>query len=84
MYIIAVVFLIFVIIFEMVVWRKRRSYDGIIVITRDRIGKKLFSLELDKTPEEIEKMKIVSFKVVPMDEDDIAIFQIQQKEDAAD
>lgn len=43
---------------------KRRSHDGEIVITTDRSGKKIFSLELDKTPEEIEKMKRVSFKVV--------------------
>jgi hypothetical protein len=80
MYIIGVLFLMFIIIFEMVIWRKRRSYDGVIVITRDRTGKKLFSLELDKTPEEIEKMKSISFKVVPMDEDDVAIFQIQPKD----
>lgn len=80
MYIIAILFLMVVIIFEMVIWRRRKSYDGVIVITRDRTGKKLFSLELDKTPEEIEKMKNVSFKVVPMNEDDVAIFQIQPKD----
>lgn len=43
---------------------KRRPHDGEIVITTNRDGKKIFSLELDKTPEEIEKMKRVSFKVV--------------------
>ena len=49
---------------------KRRSHDGEIVVTRDRNGKKTFSLELDKTPEEIESMKRVSFKVVSIKNDD--------------
>lgn len=38
--------------------------DGEIVISTDEEGKTLFSLELDKSPEEIEEMDLVSFKVV--------------------
>ena len=37
--------------------------DGQIVITQTENGAKNFSLELDKTPEEIEKMKSVTFDV---------------------
>jgi len=40
---------------------------GQIVITEDASGKKLFSLELDKAPVEIEQMKKVTFKVVSED-----------------
>ncbi len=47
----------------------RRPHDGEIVITTDYSGKKIFSLELDKTPEEIEKMKRVAFKVVSPKQD---------------
>ena len=55
--------LVIVIVMNVYLW-KRRPHDGEIVITTNRDGRKVFSLELDKTPEEIEKMKRVSFKVV--------------------
>lgn len=47
----------------------RKPHDGEIVITTDYAGKKIFSLELDKTPEELEKMKRVAFKVVSLSQD---------------
>jgi hypothetical protein len=38
--------------------------DGDIVVTTDpETGLKIFSLEIDKSPEEIEAMDIVSFKI---------------------
>lgn len=61
--IVGVVVLIIAICMNVYLW-KRRSPDGEILIITDRFGHKLFSLELDKTPEEIENMKAVSFKVV--------------------
>lgn len=42
----------------------RRKFDGEMVITQDVDGKKLFSLEIAKNPEQIEQMKSVTFKVV--------------------
>lgn len=41
----------------------RYRHGGQIVISKDEDGKKLFSLELDKDPDEIEKMRYISFKV---------------------
>jgi hypothetical protein len=38
--------------------------DGQIMITMDDAGKKMFSLELDKTPDEIENMKFITFEVI--------------------
>jgi hypothetical protein len=49
-------------------WLRARTYDGKIIITQDADGKKLFSLELDKAPVEIENMKRITFKVVPSDD----------------
>jgi hypothetical protein len=65
---IIVVLAIVTLVMNLVLWI-RRPHDGEIVITTDRSGKKLFSLELGKTPKEIEKMKRVSFKVVSMHSD---------------
>ena len=50
-----------------ILWLRRKSHVGQIVITEDASGKKLFSLELDKAPVEIEQMKKVTFKVVSED-----------------
>ena len=57
-----------IVIFANVLWLKSRSYDGKIIITQEASGKKIFSLELDKAPIEIENMKRITFKVVPSDE----------------
>jgi hypothetical protein len=51
-----------------ILWMKRKSHGGQIIITQDASGKKLFSLELDKAPIEIEQMKRITFKVVPSEE----------------
>ena len=64
---------------------KRRPYDGQMVITTDRSGKKIFSMELDKTPDEIERMKQVSFKVVSVEStDDILQLKIDYSDEVAD
>ncbi|MET0785750.1 MAG: hypothetical protein ABWY25_03515 [Paenisporosarcina sp.] len=52
------------------IFRKKHP-DGQIIIHIDSSGKKIFSLELDKGPEEIENMKNVHFKVIS-NVDDIA------------
>lgn len=41
------------------------AYDGKVVVETDEIGKKMFSLELDGDPAEIEQKSAVSFKVAP-------------------
>jgi len=41
----------------------RRHADGHIVITEDEDGKKMFTLELDKNPDEIASMDYILFKV---------------------
>jgi hypothetical protein len=50
--------------------RRRTKPVGQIVITVDDRGKKLFSLELDKNPDEIANMTNIVFKVVNLLEDD--------------
>jgi hypothetical protein len=43
---------------------KMYKTDGEIVVTTDlETGKKVFSLEIDKTPEEIEAMDVILFRV---------------------
>ena len=42
---------------------KRHRSDGQIVIMEKEDGTKLFSLEIDKNPDEIAKMKYVCFKI---------------------
>lgn len=64
---------------------KRRPYDGQMVITTDRNDKKIFSMELEKTPEEIEQMKQVSFKVVSVQStDDILQLKVDYEDEVAD
>lgn len=64
---------------------KRRPHDGEIVVTTDRNGKKTFSLELERTPEEIEKMKRISFKVVSHESDnEVLQLKVDYSEDFAD
>lgn len=53
---------------------KGKRPDGVILITEDPDGKKTFSLELAKTPEEIESMKMIFFKVIPMSPDTIILY----------
>lgn len=48
----------------LVLWSRQRVNGGKIVITQNEDGKKLFSLELDKDPDEIEQMSYISFKVI--------------------
>lgn len=43
--------------------RRLKSSVGYLVITTNEDGKKLFSLELAKNPDEIENMKYIVFKV---------------------
>jgi hypothetical protein len=45
-----------------------KRYDGQIVVRKDLSGKQIFSLELDKTPEEIASMKSVTFNVINEEE----------------
>jgi len=49
--------------FAILVWSKKNRIDGLIVITKDDDGKKIFSLELETDPDEIENMKFITFKV---------------------
>lgn len=55
-------------------WQRNRNPDGTIIISQNKAGKKLFSLELQKTPEELEKMGNVTFRIIPMDPDTIVLF----------
>jgi len=48
----------------------RNDYDGKIVVTIDDDGKKLFSLELDMDPDEIEKRQYIRFKVTDVANED--------------
>lgn len=55
--------------------RKLPRIDGQIVITKDDAGKKIFSLELDKDPEDIQIMKFVVFTITDKENknyDDVA------------
>ena len=63
--VIAVIVQLFLIRF----FRHQRKIDGeLIVVTNDN-GKTLFSLELDTPPEEILKMKTITFKVINENEE---------------
>lgn len=61
-----IIFIVVIIIITPVIQifliRRRFKTVGKIVITEND-GKKLFSLELDKNPDEIENMRYVAFKV---------------------
>jgi hypothetical protein len=58
-----VIIVLLVITIVVLLFRNYRSYDGQVVITTAPDGKKLFTLELDRNPDEIENMKRISFKV---------------------
>jgi hypothetical protein len=58
-----IVIAVLLIAYVLLIFKKKRP-DGQIVIKIDSSGKKIFSLELDKGPEEIENMKNVHFKVI--------------------
>ena len=45
-------------------FKRKKKFDGYMVITTKESGGKLFSLEIDKEPEEFESMTYVVFKVV--------------------
>jgi hypothetical protein len=53
---------------------KGKTPDGRIIVTRNKAGSQVFSLELEKTPEEIASMRMIFFKVVPMDPDTIVLY----------
>lgn len=42
----------------------KHVFQGELVVTETREGKKVFSLELDKAPEELARMDSITFKVV--------------------
>jgi hypothetical protein len=63
-YLILIPIIILTVIIEIYLIKRRAKPAGQIVITIDERGKKLFSLELDKNPDEIEKMKYIIFEVV--------------------
>lgn len=53
-----------------IISRKRNGHhDGKIIVTKTSDGKKIFTLELDGDPDEIEGKDSISFKVVPRDDD---------------
>ena len=52
---------VYAIILQRRLWR--RHEDGLIVITENEDGKKMFTLELDKDPDEIASMDYILFKV---------------------
>jgi hypothetical protein len=45
-----------------------KDHQGEIILTKDRTGKKIYSLVLEKEPEDIEHMRYVRFKVVKVAE----------------
>jgi hypothetical protein len=49
----------------------RNDIDGKIVIITDDEGKKMFSLELDMDPDEIEKRQYIRFKVTDAADEDL-------------
>lgn len=63
------VIIVLSIITQVYLFFRYRRKDGEIIIT-EIDGKKLFSLELTKTPEEIANMSFIVFKVINMTEDD--------------
>lgn len=60
------------VIFQIYFLKRNQKVDGDILILTTNEGKKLFSLELDKSPEEMEKMKFIVFKVVKSEEEDLS------------
>ena len=52
---------------------RHRRIDGHIVVTQNGDGKKIFSLELNKNPDDLELEEFIVFKVVEESEpDDVA------------
>lgn len=47
------------------IYEPKVLFQGEIVISEGKEGKKLFSLELSANPDEITKMEAITFKVVP-------------------
>lgn len=66
---ITIIIIILSIIAQIYLFFRYRRKDGEIIIT-EIDGKKLFSLELEKSPEEIANMTFIVFKVINMMEDD--------------
>jgi hypothetical protein len=71
-WVVIIIIIIICLILQIFFYIRNQKADGNIVITKEISGKKIFSLELLKTPEEIEKMKFIVFKVVTDDDDDIS------------
>lgn len=44
-----------------------KTYDGQVVISKNEVGKTIFTLELDIDPEDIKEMYSLSFKVFDQD-----------------
>ena len=48
---------------QLYLFKRKRKFDGSMVV-KHRNGKKFFSLELDKDPDELSSMKFIVFKVI--------------------
>ena len=70
-WILAIWILIVMLIWQFLVARHNRKSYGQIVITEAIDGKKTFSLEIDKNPDEIESMGFITFKVTKEATDDL-------------
>jgi hypothetical protein len=74
-WILAICILTVILVWQFLVARHNRKSYGQIVITEAIDGKKTFSLEIDKNPDEIASMGFITFKVTketPEDLDDLA------------
>jgi len=70
-WILAIWILIVMLIWQFLVARHNRKSYGQIVITEAIDGKKTFSLEIDKNPDEIASMGFITFKVTKEATDDL-------------
>lgn len=58
-----ILMLLFVIFGCIIRMRRLSTYQGRLVVTKNDDGKRFFMLEVDANPDDMEKMKRVSFKV---------------------
>jgi hypothetical protein len=71
--IVLLIAIIITVIVTLKVQSRRRNIDGHIVIYENQNGKKVFSLELAKNPDDLENEEFIVFKVVEESEpDDVA------------
>ncbi|MET0786969.1 MAG: hypothetical protein ABWY25_09700 [Paenisporosarcina sp.] len=52
-----------------------KKIDGQIVVKENEDGKKVFSLELNRSPDEIENMKQITFKVANQENEEYEDFE---------